>query len=192
VTGRVDRNGEYFLTRSDGHTHHFTVRGVPGAVPLSAPWKLRLGSAVALELQQLRPWSDLREGKDYSGWAIYETTFDWTESDDCIEWSLDLGEVHETAEAELNGILLGAAWKGARRLPCKGALKVGQNALRIQIANLWIQKIVNSPPWDRRAVAGTYGARWGEPDVAVPPTLPPSGLLGPVRLVAYKSWTVNL
>jgi alpha-L-rhamnosidase len=192
VTGQVTANGEYFLTRSDDNTQRFTVTGVPDAFPLPGPWKLRLGGTVTLELQELQSWSDLREGKGYSGWAIYETSFDWKEWGDEIEWLLDLGQVHETAEAELNGIALGAAWKGARKLSCKGALKAAQNALRIEAANLWIHKVVNSPPWDRSAVAATYGARWGEPDIAVPPTLPPSGLLGPVQLLPRKRWTIKL
>lgn len=192
VTGQVGANDEYFLTRSDGHTQRFTFTGVPHAVPVPGPWKLRLGVAVVLELPELQSWSDLREGKGYSGWATYETSFETRDWGDDIEWWLDLGQVHETAEAELNGIALGAAWKGARKLPCKGALRMGQNALRIEVANLWIHKVVNSPPWDRSAVARTYGARWGEPEITVPPTLPPSGLLGPVRLIARKRCTIDL
>jgi hypothetical protein len=192
VTGQLSANGPYFLTRADGRTQRFTVTGVPDPVPVHGPWKLRLGGTVALDLKELRYWSDLREGKGYSGWATYETSFNWNESDEHVEWSLDLGQVHETAEAELNGVLLGAAWKGARRLSCKGALKAGKNALQIEVANLWIHKVMNSPPWDRSAVARTYGRRWGEPDVTVPPTLPPSGLLGPVQLVPHKRWSVSL
>jgi len=49
--------------------------------------------------------------------------------------------------AELNGIALGAAWKNPRVLSCKSALRRGPNTLRIVVANLWIHKVVNSPPW---------------------------------------------
>jgi hypothetical protein len=111
---------------------------------------------------------------------------------DGIEWALDLGDVHETAEARLNDVFLGAAWKGARVLGTQGALKNGRNELRIEVANLWIHKVINSPPWDRKLVAQTYGARWGEPDVAVPALLRPSGLLGPVRLTPRKQWILIL
>ena len=105
---------------------------------------------------------------------------------------LDLGAVHETAEAALNDVPLGAAWKGTRILSTKGVLKNGRNKLRVDVANLWIHKVVHSPPWDRKAVAQTYGARWGEPEVAIPAILPPSGLTGVVRLIPRKQWTLSL
>jgi len=103
-----------------------------------------------------------------------------------------LGVVHETAEVELNGVPLGAAWKGARVLAVQNALRQGENLLRIDVANLWIHKVVNSAPWDRQRVAEVYGARWGEPDVPVPPELPPSGLLGPVRLVPLRRFRMTI
>ena len=109
-----------------------------------------------------------------------------------IEWSIDLGMVHETAEVELNGLTLGVAWKGSRIVSTKTAIRNGQNQLRIEVANLWIHNVVNSPPWDRELVAETYGARWGEPDVVLPAQLPPSGLLGPVRLVPFRRWAVRI
>jgi hypothetical protein len=188
----VDTNREYFLTRSGGRTHRFTVTGIPDAIPISSPWKVRLGETPSFDLAQLQSWTDLAQGKGYSGWATYETTFQMNDLGPGTEWTLDLGAVHETADAELNGVALGAAWKNPRVLSCKTALRRGPNTLRIAVANLWIHKIVNSPPWDRKLVAETYGARWGEPDVAVPREMPPSGLLGPVRLVPHKRWSVSV
>jgi len=192
VSGPMNADGEYFLTRSGGRTHRFTVTGVPDAVPIHGPWKVRLGENISFNLDRLQSWTDLAQGKGYSGWATYETTFQMSDLDPGTEWTLELGAVHETAEVELNGIALGAAWKNPRVLSSKTALRQGPNALRITVANLWIHKIVNSPPWDRKLVAETYGARWGEPDVAVPREMPPSGLLGPVRLVPHKQWSVRL
>ena len=140
----------------------------------------------------LKSWTDLPEGKGYSGWASYETTFEADKQAPGIDWMIDLGSVHETAEVELNGVSLGAAWKGARVLPVQNNLKQGRNLLRIDVANLWIHKVLGSPPWDRHRVAEVYGARWGEPEVAVPPELPASGLLGPVQLVPLQRLAMTI
>ena len=106
---------------------------------------------------------------------------------------LDLGAVHETAEAALNGRPLGAAWKGLRRLSCRGALRPGRNVLEVEVANLWIhQMATRQPPPEWKAVEETFGIRWGRYGEVKPESLPPSGLLGPVRLLPLKRHTVQL
>jgi hypothetical protein len=105
---------------------------------------------------------------------------------DDVEWVLDLGVVHETAEVFLNGQALGAAWKGLRRVPCGAALVPGRNRLRIEVANLWIHDKVARPAPDLRALGETFGIRWGRYGEVPPETLPPAGLLGPVRLLPFK------
>ena len=51
-------------------------------------------------------------------------------------------------------------WKGLRRLHCRAALKPGLNHLKVEVANLWINKVGSIPPRDLRALAETYGVRW--------------------------------
>jgi len=69
----VNANGEYLLTRSGGRTHRFTVAGVSDAIVISGPWMLRLGETSSFDLAQLQSWTDLAQGKGYSGWGTYET-----------------------------------------------------------------------------------------------------------------------
>src|SRR5579871_900369 len=192
LSARVAANGEYDIRRTDGKTRRFAVSGIPGPIPITGPWRVRLGETVSLTLPILKSWTDLPEGKGYSGWAIYETAFEGVDPDPALDWMIDLGVVHETADVELNGVSLGAAWKGARVLSVQKALRQGQNLLRIDIANLWIHKVLSSPPWDRRRVAEVYGERWGKPEAAVPSRLPPSGLLGPVQLVPLQRLTTTI
>src|SRR5207247_2209240 len=128
------------------------------------PWTIRLGDHGAIQTAQLKSWTEFPEGQGYSGWATYETSFQVERLAEHIEWLLDLGRLHETAEAELNGTPLGAAWKGSRRLSTRSALRLGRNRLTIRVANLWIQHVLTSPPRDMSRVVATYGARWGEPE----------------------------
>jgi hypothetical protein len=188
VTGLIPRNGEYFLTDAAGKTHRFEVKGIPEPVSLHGPWRLTLGDKSALALTQLRSWNDLPEGKDYSGWAVYETDFELTSPGERIEWELDLGTVHETAEVVLNGIALGSAWKGSRILRCGNALKSGTNHLKVEVGNLWIHRVQSLPKPDRKALAQTFGIRWGTYGEIKPEKIPPSGLLGPVQLVPRRQW----
>jgi len=102
VTGLIPRNGEYYLTDAAGQTHRFEVKGIPEPIALRGPWRLTLGDKSALALGQLQSWNDLPEGKDYSGWGVYETDFELTSLGEQLEWELDLGMVHETAQVVLN------------------------------------------------------------------------------------------
>jgi len=192
VTGLIPQAGEYFLVDGGGKTHRFNVKDVPHPIPLKGPWRLTLSDKTVPALAQLQSWNELPEGKYYSGWGVYETDFEVTNLGEQIEWALDLGTVHETAEVVLNGINLGAAWKGSRIVPCDKALKMGTNHLKVEVGNLWIHHVQSLPKPDRKALAETFGIRWGTYGEVKPASLPPSGLLGPVQLVPQKQWVVTV
>jgi hypothetical protein len=122
---------------------------------------------------------------------VYEIELDAPVLEPDLEWTLDLGVVHETAEASLNGQALGAAWKGLRRLACGAALRPGRNQLRVEVANLWIHNLVSRPAPDLRALEETYGVRWGRYGEVKAESVPPAGLLGPVRLVPARRVVVK-
>jgi hypothetical protein len=192
VAGLVPKNGEYSLTEKEGKTHRFKVEGVPEPILLKGPWRLTLGDKTVPGLAQLQSWNALPEGKDYSGWGVYETDLELTTLGEQIEWALDLGTVHETAEVVLNGINLGAAWKGSRIVPCGKALKVGTNHLKVEVGNLWIHHVQSLPKPDRKTLAETFGIRWGTYGEVKPASIPPSGLLGPVQLLPQKQRVATL
>jgi len=189
VTGLVTQNADYLLADADGHSHRFSTRDVPKPLPVSGPWRLAFDDGITLDLSGLKSWTELPERKNYSGWGTYETNIEVQYPGENIEWVLDLGTVHETAEAKLNGVSLGIAWKGSRRLPCCTALKPGSNHLMVEVANLWTNKVGSLPKRDLRAVAETYGIRWGTGGEKLPSPLLPSGLLGPVVFLPFKRWT---
>ena len=192
VKGLISRDGEYFLTDGEGKAHHFKVKGIPKPISLTGPWRLTLGDKSVPALTQLQSWNDLPEGKYYSGWGVYETDFELDSLGEQLEWELDLGTVHETAEVVLNGIDLGSAWKGSRVVPCGKALKLGTNHLKVEVGNLWIHHVQSLPKPDRKALAETFGIRWGTYGEVKPARIPPSGLLGPVQLVPRKQWVATL
>ncbi len=189
VTGLVPEDGKFFVTDASGKTHRFSIDNLPESVPITGPWQLAFEDGVTLTLSDLKSWTELGERKGYSGWATYETDFEMKTPGDEIKWMLDLGAVRETAEVTLNGVPLGIAWKGLRRVNCQQALKAGGNHLKVEVANLWINEVESLPKPDFKAVAETYGIRWGTGEESMHPQASPSGLLGPVRLVPHKRWT---
>lgn len=192
VQGAVPASGEYWLANAKSHKHRFSVRDVPPPKPVGGPWTLILGEQPPVQLTELKSWTELPEGSSFSGWGIYSCRFDFESWGGDVDWLLDLGEVHETAEASLNGVGLGAAWKGLRRLACGTALRTGRNELTVQVGNLWIQAVQSRPAPDYEAVAETFGIRWGTYGERSHVHTPPSGLLGPVRLIAQKRFTVTI
>jgi hypothetical protein len=186
ATGLLPANGDYSLRLGSGRTRRLTVAGLPPPVEIAGPWSLALGERPPIVLPGLVSWDTLEEGRAYSGWATYEAEFELAQESADVEWSLDLGSVHETAEAFLNEEALGAAWKGLRRVACGSALRAGRNRLKVEVANLWIHAMAARPPVDYRAVEETFGIRWGRYGERKPERLPPAGLLGPVRLLPQR------
>ncbi len=192
LSGIARSNGEYFAVGPEGRTHRTSVKGLPGPIPINGPWQLSLGGDSSFKIANLQSWTEFPQGKNYSGWGTYETVFTINSLLEGTEWTLDLGAVHETAEVILNGVHLGAAWKGARRLSCRNALRRGSNHLQVKVGNLWIQKVESLPPPDLKPVAETFGIRWGLYGEGRVSELPPSGLLGPVRLLPSRRVAIAL
>lgn len=192
ITGIAGANGKYFVTGPNRKTHHVSVSDLPDSVGVRGPWQLTLEGIDPFTVHKLQSWTDFSQSKHYSGWGTYETTFQLDHLPTDVEWLIDLGTVHETAEVILNGTDLGAAWKGWRRLPCGSALKQGSNQLQVKVGNLWIQKENSLPPRKYKDVADTFGIRWGLYGARHIKEVPPSGLLGPVRLLPYRSVSIAL
>jgi hypothetical protein len=192
ATGLAAGNGEHSFVGPRGNVHRVVVSDLPPPMALAGPWTLTLGKGTPLTLDALRSWTELPAAQGFSGWGRYETDFEAPDLPPDVEWLIDLGAVHETAEVSLNGASLGAAWKGLRRVACGPALRPGRNQLRIEVANLWIHDVARRPAPDLAALEETYGVRWGRYGEVKPEAIPPAGLLGPVRLLPLRKVTVRL
>ena len=102
-------------------------------------------------------------------------------SDNSKLW-LDLGEVHSLAEVAVNGESLGIVWKKPFRVCMSEGLKPGENRLSVKITNLWVNRLIgDQQPGVTNPLTYTTQAFYR----ADSPLLP-SGLLGPVKIVARK------
>jgi hypothetical protein len=92
---------------------------------------------------------------------------------------LDLGEVHEVASVSINGRPAGIAWKPPYRLDVGELVVPGRNVVEVTVANLWVNRLIGDAQPGSTAQAFTTG-----PTYRADAPLKPSGLMGPVRLLA--------
>ncbi len=153
---------------------------------LRGPWTVRFdpkwGGPGGVTFDELQDWTTRREEgvKYYSGTATYEKAFDLPEAGRRL--LLDLGEVNHIAEVRLNGKAAGVAWAAPWRVDITEAAKTGRNVLEIDVANLWVNRLVRDSglPENQRLTWTTHNPY--KPDSP----LVRSGLIGPVRVIAAE------
>ena len=187
---RVFENRTYHIQRPR-RAQEIIVSGVPAPVTLAPKWRLRFEdpAVAAVTLDELKSWTEMPAAQFFSGRGIYEAEFQFPSrvaKDAGV--ILDLGIVRETAEVKLNGESVGVAWMRPYRVDITRQLRPGTNRLRVDVTNLLINRALGMGPIDYSAVYARYGRRFppGEEWEKVREPFP-SGLLGPVRLVFYKS-----
>ena len=67
----------------------------------------------------------------------------------CGNWSIDLGDVRESARVYINNVYVGCAWAVPFVLNCKNVFKKGKNIIRIEVTNLPANRIADL---DRKGV----------------------------------------
>jgi hypothetical protein len=149
-----------------GGIENFPVRKV--VMTLGNPWSVEFdtawGGPEKINFEALTDWTTRSEEgiKYYSGIASYSTDFTFADkpgSQIGTELYLDLGKVKNIAEVKLNGKNLGIVWCDPWEVRITGALKKGRNHLQIDVANLWINRLIGdeSEPWD-----GVADGKWPE------------------------------
>jgi hypothetical protein len=142
---------------------------------------------------KLEDWTKRSEPavRNFSGAAVYKQVFSMPAPAAGQRYYLDLGTVKDTARVRLNGKDLGVLWCPPWRVEITGAAKPGENALEIEVVNLWPNRLIGDsklPDEQRRTRTGLkidiVDTR--EPVAALVGWISkdplPSGLLGPVTL----------
>jgi hypothetical protein len=188
------QNGDYMLTDSNGHTKKYIVKGLADPLMLNGDWTVKFdpkwGAPEAIKIPELISWTDYAsEGvKYYSGTGTYIKTIkvsaDWLGQGHFID--LDLGDVRELAEVFVNGQSAGVLWKPPFRTDITTLLKPGNNELKIEVMNLWINRLSGDMnlPDDQKFTRTNIHSDGATPKVKAEPWhIETSGLLGPVRLI---------
>jgi hypothetical protein len=140
--------------------------------------------------------------KYYSGTAIYRKKFNFNSNMNERKFYLHLGEVKNIARVKLNGKDLGVIWTAPWQVEITNALVEGANHLEIEVANLWINRLIGDEHFPDD---GIKNGKWPEWLVNKTPRptkrftfstykfytkdspLVKSGLLGPVQLLITEN-----
>jgi hypothetical protein len=180
---------------------------VPPPAALNGKWTIAFPNAQPVAIDALRSWTEDDAHKYFSGTAIYETAVTVLPALATTKRAVYLdfgagtpvavaehnsgagmramleGPVREAAVVYVNGKRAGSVWCAPYRVEVSGLLQAGENRVRIVVANLAINQLAKGPLPDYTALNAKYGERFQPQDMAhLEPQ--PSGLLGPVRLVA--------
>jgi hypothetical protein len=158
---------------------------------LEGSWKVTFqpgrGAPSELTLDGLSDWSESADPgvRYFSGTGTYSTTLlvrpEWLQRGARL-W-LDLGDVKNLAEVSVNGRPLGVLWKAPFRVDVTGVVRPGENALSVAVTNLWVNRLIGDQQPDAARKYTFTTQRFYRANAP----LKPSGLLGPVRLLACRA-----
>jgi len=163
--------GRYTLGLADGTLRTWMFADPPARLALDAgPWRVTFrpagGEPFTVDFGQLQDWKDHADPrvKTFSGTAAYTATFARPALRPGSRAWLDLGDVRNIARVSLNGRNLGVVWKQPFRIDVTDALRVGDNALEICVANDWFNALIGDErfPDDTDADAKGAIAAWPE------------------------------
>ncbi len=179
------------------------VGSLPAPLAVRGPWTVSfppgLGAPSSIRLEQLH---SLHLHSDpgvryFSGTARYEAAFDWKgAAAPSRRIFLDLGRVGVIAGVALNGRRLGTLWKPPFRLDLTEALQRGSNRLRVEVTNLWLNRLIGDEQLPPENDYGASGGRAGFgnaitklPDWFVKGQPKPPG--GRVTFTTWKHWSAG-
>jgi hypothetical protein len=184
-------------------------RIIPSPVDLSGGWRVRFAeNGPAVEMPSLRSWTEDEATRYFSGVATYEkeVTVPATMAAPGLRLWLDFGEarpsspaspggrqhalleapVREAAVVYINGERTGVLWRPPYRLEVTGRLKPGPNQIIVKVGNTAINYLAGTTLPTYRLLNLRYGTRFEPQDMkGLQPV--PSGLFGPIRLLATGS-----
>jgi hypothetical protein len=189
------QNGKYILTGGNGRQKEVVVDNIAAPVKIEGEWNVAFdpawGAPEKVVFPELISWTEHENQgiKYYSGQGTYTKTItvqeDWIGEGKNIY--LDLGKVGEVAEVYVNGKSAGIVWKPPFRADITKLVKSGENDLKVEVFNLWINRLTGDaglPENERltktniRSDGGSWLKNYTEWHVE------PAGLFGPVRLLS--------
>jgi hypothetical protein len=155
----------------------------------NTPWTVNFDAAQrgpekAVVFETLTDWSTSADEriKYYSGTAFYNNTFKIDQRTENKKIIIDLGALTAMAKVSINGNYVGGVWTAPCRLDISDFVKVGENQLKIEVVNTWVNRIIGDmklPVEERQTWASHLPYNAESP-------LQPSGLFGSVEILTLN------
>lgn len=130
---------------------------------LSTAWNVafdkKWGGPEQVQFSELQDWSQSADPgiRYYSGIATYTKTFDYNAEVKSAGVYLHLGKIKNLACITLNGKVLGTVWTAPWSIDISAALKQKNNVLKIEVANLWANRLIGD---ESRMDDGIRDGQW--------------------------------
>jgi len=193
---KLDANGSAFIVfdKKDAASAQTLAANFPDPTIMSTldgPWtvtfehdSVKRGPKEPVLMPMLMDWSKSADKRirNYSGAAIYNKMFSLTNYSKENSYYLDLCNLSATAKVKVNGKYVGGIWTFPYRVNITGAVRDGENNVEIEVINTWKNRLIgdHNLPAQQRIVQSRINPWNGDS------TLQPSGLWGPVTLLAVK------
>jgi hypothetical protein len=172
------------------------VYGIEGNYPtptvladVNGPWTVQFdaaqrGPGQPVVFNSLQDWTTSQDDriKYYSGTATYNGHFTLNKLPAKEQMLINLGNLTAMAKIWINGVYVGGVWTSPYQLNISKAVKTGENELKIEIVNTWMNRLIGdlNLPEDQRHTWCPVNPYSGDSK------LQPSGLFGPVTVSSVK------
>ncbi len=153
---------------------------------IKGPWRLDfankvIGPSAPVQLDSLMDLARMEPEniRYYSGTVTYTAEFTLDPVPEGKSLYLDLGSVGVMARVKINGSDAGTLWMYPWTLNISKLIKQGANTIEIEVANLWRNRLI----YDSRLSKEQRYTWTIVSDIRQDEIPPPSGLIGPVRIV---------
>lgn len=161
---------------------------------ISGPWNLDFengGPQLPKRkiLDRMRVWTGLgdQEANNFSGQATYSTSFTWNKSKGNTHL-LELENVHESVKVWINDHYVGQVWSIPFIIDVGEHLKIGENTIRLEVANLMANRIrymdQKNMEWRNYHEINFVNIDY-KPFDASQWEVMSSGIEGPVKIISY-------
>ncbi|MFV8817556.1 glycosyl hydrolase [Haliea sp. E17] len=186
---KFDAEESYFVTFLEDTRNASRTIPEPDYKPVlsvSGPWSIQFqpgrGAPSSTEMDTLSPLNENEVPgiRYFSGVASYTTAIElpatYTSGSATL---LDLGDVGDLAEVWINGQKVGTLWHKPFRIDISSTVKIGENQLKVRVANRWVNRLIGDAQPEAEKIAFTV-----TPTYEADAPLRPAGLIGPVRVLA--------
>jgi len=200
ISVEAHQNGSYFMNVMSGTEETYFTKEIfdlPSSIIIDGNWNLILESdhfkKVEKELKHLKSWSEEKETKYFSGTGKYTIQFQLPENyiNPDLKLELDLGKIGNIGEVLINGKNADIVWMKGQTVDITNLVKNGNNELTIFVTNTNINRVSSFTkpvpvPDNLVKKYGTAKKGGSMPREYGFEPLPPSGLMGPVKIIPIK------
>lgn len=200
IVAEANENGSYYISLTkDGKETSFTkeVSNIPSSLIINGNWNMVLESKhfqrVEKELDYFSSWTDDLETRNFSGTGKYSIQFKLSEDyiNQDIKLEIDLGKIGNIGEVIINEKNVGTVWMKGQRCDVTEFAHSGKNELIVLVTNTNINRVsaFDEPVPVPEKLVDRYGKAM---EISHLPRefgfeqLPPSGLMGPVKIIPSK------